>query len=120
MEQALPHADYGSAYLAQHLDMKVESLKNGTARARNVAPTPLDRYYKRDQITKSQYDAGRRLHADFLYAGMAPKVTASYKALLTGGGKKRQRPQRKRSPPRRQATFPQNHLRYWPRFYPLF
>lgn len=70
--------------MAQHFEMIVETPKNGQSRARNMTSAPLERYFRRDQITKFQYEAGKKLHADFLYAGLSPKMTASYKTLMTG------------------------------------
>ena len=78
--------DLGTPELVQHHEVAdgPRVVKDSKGRAtkttgrRVLTQTPLDRYWRRKEITYDEYDAGRRLHADWYFAVSQPRVTASY------------------------------------------
>ncbi len=73
----------------QHDELEdVETLVDGErATAKRVTTqTPLDRYVRRGLIDRRQHDAGQAFARDWHYARMEPRMIASYRDLIQGGG----------------------------------
>lgn len=52
--------------------------------ARTTTQTPLDRYYRRNQIDEDQWKAGNKLFEDWYKSGLSPKLTADLMRMNVG------------------------------------
>lgn len=88
----LARSDYGTGERLQHGSVILEeTMRAGVKRARNTSETILDVYLRQGRLAKDKsrahalYDAGIRLRADWLVAGLEPRVTSRYSDLISEG-----------------------------------
>ena len=90
-KQPTSPSDFGPRERLQHSpDVRYENTTTALGspkRMRVIQQTPLDRYYKRDQITRRQYEAGQALYSLWRRAGQAQRLTANYEGNRVDGGK---------------------------------
>lgn len=74
----LEPSDLGSEYRGQHDEMELEETPVAGVRRARVFNDPLDRYYRRGEITYRQYDAAERFQAAWHIGCCGRAVTANY------------------------------------------
>ena len=70
------NVDHGSPYIHQHaVYEEVQTKAAGVTHLRNVTADQLQTYFRRNQITDREYNAGRNFQDDFARAGIGPKFS---------------------------------------------
>lgn len=85
-------SDYGTGERLRHGGVVLEeTMLAGRKRARNVSESILDVYLRQGRLAKGKsraqalFDAGIRLRADWLVAGLEPRITSRYSDLISEG-----------------------------------
>lgn len=87
-------SDFGPGEKLQHSRYQFEDVDvkaTGKKRLRNLTPFALDRYYRKDLLSKipadntKLFDAGNRYRDDFQRAGLQPDVVSRYDEMISNG-----------------------------------
>ena len=79
--------DTGAPGLHTHFEMGIEwaSARGSQTRVRNLTQWPLDRYYRRKEISRELHEAGNRLYDDFERSHLRQQICMRWEEFIDRG-----------------------------------